>query len=112
MQRRRPSLIKRLGKTIPREHGQLKWYIRGRSLETPKDEKPIIDWLHKVRGGKRYLIVTESIDRHALAAADPKLIRRLWPLGVWVGRHEYFSIQAEGEEHPTVVRKRRYPFRG
>lgn len=111
MQRRRPLIIRRFGKVIVRETGEIKWYIRGPFVETPRNTNAIIDLLLKTRGGKRFVITTHELDRKALPKASPRLLRKLRPLGLSVGKNEYFSIKALGEEESTVVRKRRYPSR-
>jgi hypothetical protein len=106
---RRRHILRRHGRTIKRDHGLIKYRVIGRSLDTPKNEKPIVAALLAMRGGKRYLTVTYTLNRDALAAANPSVMSKLRRFGVWAGRHENLSIQADGEAKPTVVRHNRFP---
>jgi hypothetical protein len=106
---RRRHILRRHGRTITLKNGTLKYRVIGRSLDTPKNVGPIIAALLALRGGKRYLTVTYTLDRKKLAAAGYSVLAMLKPLGVWAGRHENLSIQAEEEDEPTIVRHYRFP---
>ena len=104
----RRSLRRKYGTTIVTNQGvTIKWRVIGRSLETPKDVKPIINWLLSRVGGKRYLRIRCELDREALSRANPKVLRSLRSFGVWAGRHEHLSLQLAGEA-PIVLDRRRY----
>jgi phage host-nuclease inhibitor protein Gam len=111
LQRRRPALIRRFGKIIVRDNGEIKWYIRGPFADVPPNANELVQALLKIRGGKRFLIVKYEVDKKALAKASARMLRKLRPLGVGVGKNEYLSIRLPDEEKPTVIRKRRYPSR-
>ena len=111
LRRRRKSILHRNGRTIQLASGVIKWRVVPRSLDAPKDDKDLINFLLNLHGGKRYLRATYSLDKKALALAGPKLMRRLRSFGVWVGRHENLTIQASGEPKPVVVRHNRFPNR-
>lgn len=109
--RRRASWLRRFGIVAKLENGTIKWHVIGASLVTPKNEQVVIDTLLKMRGGKRYIVQTPSIDRDALKSASPRLLRKLAHLGVYRSRHESLLITAKGEKDPTRLRHFRYPRR-
>ena len=89
--------------------GTIKFRIIGRSLTTPKDDKPVVEALLARRGGKRYLRLRWELNRDAIAGASPKLHRALAPLGVWVGRKQQVTIRTRKMPSPLTILMRRYP---
>lgn len=108
---RRASLIRRLGRTIQLDNGIIKIHKIRASLHTPKNTEQIIQHLLDMRGGKRYLRVSYTLDRLALAKAGKDLLRHLRPLGVWVGREEQVTIQTEHMAKAATLHTRPYPHR-
>ncbi|TAH31850.1 hypothetical protein EYC58_04190 [Candidatus Saccharibacteria bacterium] len=106
----RRSLLRRFGRTIKLGNGIIKFRVIRRSLHTPKDTKSLINLLLNTRGGKRYLRVTWSLDRTALAnAKSSKLWRRLQGLGAWVGKQEGLFLETPHAPEPVQLNLRRYP---
>lgn len=110
LQRRRKSLRFRRGVTIILPHGEIKWRVRPPSLDTPKDEKPLINYLLTHRGGKTFITFVPTLNRKALALAGSGWLRSLRRF-VWVGRHEHLTIKVTGEKEPTTLARVRYPNR-
>lgn len=111
LRQRRRSILSKRGRTVKLANGEIKWRVVPRSLDVPKDDKSVINFLLNLRGGKRYLRATYSVDKKALAAATPRLLTSLRHLGVWAGKHENLTIQARSEKKPTIVHHSRFPNR-
>jgi hypothetical protein len=107
---RKKSLTARFGKTITLPGGVIRYRIDAKSLETPKAVVAIINFLLGVRGGKRYLTFTPTLNRDAITNAGESLHRKLWPFGAWVGKHATISIKSTGESGPKTLDSRRYRF--
>jgi phage host-nuclease inhibitor protein Gam len=106
--RHRKGLLGRFGRTINLSNGVIKVRVIRKSVELPVDTKPVIQWLLAHRFGKQKVRMVPEVDKVALLASSPGYIRKLHPLGVWVGRHENISIQANDEERSTIISHRRY----
>lgn len=107
--RRQRSIRSRFGRTAELAHGTIKFRVIPRSLETPKDAKPAINFLLRMRGGKRYLRVTYALDKDAIKNANNSLLQKLKSFGIWAGKHEHITVQARGEDEATVISRRRFP---
>lgn len=107
--RRRKGLLGRFGRTIVLPDGVIKVYVVRKSVHLPADATPVINWLLNHRYGKKKLRVVYEIDKAALLSASPAYIRKLHPLGVWVGKNENISVRANSEAEPTVISHRRFP---
>jgi hypothetical protein len=107
-ERRRRSLGRRFGRIVALEHGKFGARIVPKSLVTPSDTKPLVAKLLHRAGGKRYLTVSYTLNRRALAQANPKLLKWLG-LGTYASAHEHLFVQANSESEPITVKKRRYP---
>lgn len=108
--RRKKSITAKHGKTITLDNGVVKYRVIPRSLDTPKNVTPIINFLLLMHGGKRYLRKIYELDREVLTQANPKLLSRLNRLfGVWAGKHENISIQTDADVKPVVIAHRRFP---
>jgi hypothetical protein len=102
-------LWSRHGKTIRFPGGTIRYVVNAKSLDTPKNTSPIITALLAIRSGKKFVTMTPKLDRDGLAnSASEELIRKLKPLGVWVGKHSLISVKSDGEEDPTILVRRRY----
>ena len=110
----RKSVLAKFGRTIEFAEGTIKFRVIPKSLELPKDPKPIVQWLLHFRGAKkRYLHATYTLNKEALAHANQRLLsllHALWP-EFWAGRHEIVSFKPVGEEDPITIARRRYPER-
>lgn len=107
----RKSVLARFGRTIELSDGTIKFRIIAKSLEVPKDTKPIVRYLLNRRGGKKYLRPTWALDKDALVQADPGLLHLLNRRfrGFWAGRHEHISIKPTDEDEPITISVRRFP---
>lgn len=110
----RKSVLAKFSRTIELPEGTIKFRVIPKSLEVPRDTKPIIEWLLKLRGAKtKYLTVTYTLNKEALTQANARLLSRLhrrYPQ-FWAGRHENVSIKPLGEKDPITIARRRYPDR-
>jgi hypothetical protein len=107
LHQRRSSIRRKFGKTVTLSHGIIKWFVR-RSFELPKDETPVIATLLAMRGGKKYLNVTYTVNETALSQAPKSVLSRLRRLGVSNGRFEHLNITIAGQTQPTKLSRRRY----
>jgi phage host-nuclease inhibitor protein Gam len=107
----RKSILAKYGRTITIPEGVFKIRVIPKSLEVPKDVKPLIRWLLSRRRAKKYLRLKYELDKDALAQADPRLLRRLNRSfsGFWAGRHENISVKLLGDEDPITISSRRFP---
>jgi phage host-nuclease inhibitor protein Gam len=101
-------LWKRFGKVIELPDAVIRYRTDAPSLDTPRSNSVVIDFLRAMRGGDRYLKWTPTLNRDAITQANSKLHAKLKHLGVWVGRHAIISIRSRGEEEPTTLDRSRY----
>lgn len=106
----RKNILARFGRTIKLSNGVIKWRIVPRSVEVPKDTKPIVNFLKNRRNGRKVLRQIWALDKEALANADSRLLRQLNRnfTGFWAGKHEHVMIQPRGEDKARTVAQRRY----
>ena len=108
LQRNQYQLIRRLGRTIKHPRAEVKFVLEGPQLEIPKGDKAIIDYLEVTPGGDAYLSYTPKLDRRALQQAPKALIRKLYPFGVWKGKHRRISVKSIKAENPKVLSHKRF----
>ena len=94
VERHHYSLTRRLGKTIRRKYGEVKFALRAIELEVPGSETPVVDFLLNRPGGKRYLVQTWKLNRRALLFAPSELLKQLRPFGIWRGKHRLITVKS------------------
>jgi len=108
MVRHHYQLTRSLTKTIKRELGEVKVVLRAKELEVPGSETPIINFLLKRSGGKRYLTLTWKVNRRALLQAPSQLLSLLAPFGVWRGQHRMISVKSALDDRAQTLSQTRY----
>jgi hypothetical protein len=108
---RRRYFWNKSGKVITLPNAVIRYMTVAKSLDTPKDTSKIVDYLLRMRGGRRYLTFTPSLNRDAITNAGASIHTRLKPLGAWVGKHAIITIKTAGEDEPTTLDRRRFPGR-
>ncbi|MCX6728496.1 MAG: hypothetical protein NTV39_01885 [Candidatus Saccharibacteria bacterium] len=101
----------RFGKTIKLADAVITYRTVAKSLDTPKNVAPVINFLRNMRGGNRFLTWTPSLNRDAITNSGESLQSKLKPLGAWVGRHAIITIKTTGQDEPTTLDRRRFPNR-
>ena len=106
--RRRYTLMNRLGKTIERPMGVIKFTHNAPEMDWPKNETAVVRGFESRSDGLKYLTVKTVLNKKAILQAPPEVLAAFRSLGVWRGKHLHISLKTPSMKESFTLARRRY----